>query len=239
MFFWKSTITEDQPPIDRLHKHVHQKSDFFPGQRPNEEVQLCIRTHWLQRAKIFMSFLLIGIILPGVIFYFLSGIDLPKEIQLIIYLVTIFYLLLVWIMTFIEFIKSEFTVVLATNERIVNIVEKSIFDREIAETNLDRIQEVAGHTSGFLRTSFDIGYLEIQTAGSDLPLLMRFIKSPQLTARKVLDIQKTSQKRRRSSDFGKRSTDKLQARHGEDFSKAELKKMRDDAAAARKPNGLM
>jgi hypothetical protein len=212
--------------LAKLHAQIHRKKDFFPGQRDSEEVQLCVRTHWILRLKIFVYFLLLGVSLPGGIYYFISRIDLPPKIWLYFILVIIFYFLFAWLATFIEFIKSEFTLLVATNERIADIAQASIFDQQISETNLDRIQEVSGYTHGFWKTFLNVGNLEIQTAGSDVPFVMRLVKSPQLTARKILDVQRASQQRRRGSDFGKRSEDEIQTRKGEALSEEKLKKLR-------------
>ncbi len=235
MVFWKFNIADSQARIEKLHTQVHQRTNLFPGQRPSEKVQLYIRTHWLQRAKIFLWFFLFGILLPGVIFRFLMGTNLPNKVWLIFEIIETFYFLFAWLLTFIEFMKSEFTVVVVTNERVVDIAQKSAFDRTITETNLDRIQEVAGQTHGIWLNFFDIGQVEVQTAGSDVPLLMNFVESPQLTARKILDIQRESQSRRRVSDVDKRTNDQIPKRSGENFSTEELKKMRSGSASARKP----
>ncbi|MFH0834097.1 MAG: hypothetical protein V2A63_01760 [Patescibacteria group bacterium] len=226
MFFLKPSPAKIQNQIEKLHVHTHQKKNFFPGQRESEEVQLSIRMHWLQRARIFMWFLILGVASPGIIFIFFEYVRLPENYQIVLNLVIIFYFLMAWLLTLIEFIKSEFTIVVVTNERVVDITQKSIFDWQIAETNLDRIQEVGGQTHGFWLTFFNVGQLEIQTAGSDIPLLMNFVKSPQMTARKILDVQKASQSRRRTSDFGKRESDQVQRRAGENFAEEELRQMR-------------
>jgi hypothetical protein len=221
-----NSVTHTHQKLSHLHTRIHRKKNFFPGQRESEEVQLCIRTHWIQRAGIFFWFFVLAIIAPGGIMYLLSFIDLPEAIWLIINLVLIFYLLFAWVVTFVEFIKSEFTMVVATNERIADIVQTSLFNQQISETSLDRIQEVGGFTRGMMRASLDIGRLEIQTAGSDVPLVMKYVKSPQLTARKILDIQRESQQRRRGSDFEKRGGDQAKTRQGEDISQKELARLR-------------
>ncbi|MFH0776623.1 MAG: hypothetical protein V1936_03365 [Patescibacteria group bacterium] len=234
MFLGEKSLSASDAKLAKLHTNITRRTNFFPGQRANEEVEICIRTHWLQRAKIFLWFLLLGVFLPGIIFIFFVYINLPLASQLILNLIAVFYFLFAWLVTLIEFIKSEFTVVVVTNERVVDITQTSIFDWQIAETNLDRIQEVGGQTHGFWRTLSDIGQLEIQTAGSDIPLLMNFVKSPQMTARKILDIQKASHQRRRMSDFSKRDDDLVHARKGEKFSAEELKAMRDQPRPIRK-----
>lgn len=239
MFSWKSLLSRSESQIDKLHAQIHQKTNFFPDQRASEEVQLCIRTHWLQRARIFLWFFLLGILLPGTIYYLVAKVNLSREIWLVFGLIEIFYLLFAWAVTFVEFIKSEFTIVVVTNERVVDIAQKSIFDREITETNLDRIQEVAGQTHGIWRTFFDIGQVQIQTAGSDAPLLMNFVKSPQSTARKILDVQRASQSRRRTSDFSKRANDQIKKRSDEKFSEEELIKMRGESEPTRKSDSAL
>lgn len=231
MFAGKNSISRRVKKLSKLHTKIHRKTNFFPGQRENEEVQLCIRAHWMQRAAIFLRFFLLGIVVPSGILYFLAPFNFPSSVRLILNLLLIFYLLFAWLLTFVEFIKSEMTLFVATNERIVDIAQVGLFDQQISETNLDRIQEVNGQTHGILKTFLDVGRLEIQTAGNEVPLVMRFVESPQLTARKILDIQKNSQQRRRASDFGRRKGDQFSGRKGEHLSQEELKKMRGDGAA--------
>jgi len=239
MFGRKSPEAHNHEKIAKLHAKIHRSRNFFPGQRDSEEVKLCIRTHWIQRLGIFMVFFLFAAILPGGIFYLLSLINFPEKAWLLIKLITIFYFLLAWLLIFIEFIKSDFSLVVVTNERIVDIYQTSLFNHQISETNLDRIQEIGGFTEGIWRNLLDVGRLEIQTAGRDV-LVMRFVKSPQLTARKILDVQQESQRRRRGSDFGKRESDQGRSRKGESYTQEELKQMRKtgptEPLQQRKPN---
>jgi len=212
--------------LAKLHSHISRKTNFFPGQRVNEEVKLCIRTHWLRGVTILAQFLLIGFVIPVIILFLLSFVKISGNLFDYSILALSIYLLFIWLFTFVEFLKSELTVVVVTSERVVNIVRVNLFDQQISETNLDRIQEITGSIHGFLGTFLDLGKLEIQTAGSDLPLVMNFVKSPQLTARKILDTQKMGQNRRRAGDFGRRKDDKMTARSGENLPVEKLKEMR-------------
>ena len=240
MIAGKNSISRHHKKLVKLHTKIYRKTNFFPGQREGEEVRLCIRTHWLREMQILGRFLLLAVAAPCGIFYLISLINLPSLVQLILNLFLTLYLLFAWLLTFIEFIKSEMTFLVATNERIVDITRNSLFDRQMSEANLDKIQEASGFTRGILGTLIDIGKLEILTAGSETPFVMRFVKSPQLTARKILDIQKSSQQRRRASDFGRRKDDQLRSRKGEKISQEELKKMRGNETGnnlrQRKPN---
>ena len=232
-------------PVDRhakqlasLHSNIRRKKNFFPGQRESENVELCIRTHWVREALVFGRFLLIGVIIPGGIFFAFSFIRAPDQFFDYAILILSVYLLFVWLFTFVEFLKAELTLVVVTNERIVDITQASLFDQQITETNLDRIQEVAGYTHGFMGTFLDLGKLEVQTAGSDVALIMNYVKSPQMTARKILDIQRMGQNRRRTNDMARRKDDEIVSRAGENFSAEEIKKMRgqDDSTKPERRN---
>jgi len=212
--------------LAKLHANVKRKMNFFPGQRTNEEVALCIRSHWLRAGTILFRFLFIGLAIPAGILFLLNFVEVSGKFFDYSILTLSVYLLFVWLFTFIEFLKSELTIIVVTSERVVNIVRSSLFDQQISETNLDRIQEVGGFIHGFLGTFLDIGRIEVQTAGSDAALVMNFVKSPQLTARKILDIQKMGQSRRRASDFARRKNDEISPRSGEKLSVAELHELR-------------
>ncbi len=240
MFKFIKNIVADHDSIAKLHSKIERRKDFFPGQRKNEELQLCVRQHWILEVWLFLRFFLVAVFAVIVIFYFEAIVGSSNIIDSILGLSLIFGLLFGWLMFFVGFIKIKLTVLVATNERVVDITQASLFDQQISETSLDRIQEVTGFTHGFWRAFFGIGRLEIQTAGSDTPIQMRFVKAPQFTARKILDIQKASHQRRRLTDYGQRKTDQLASREGESFSQEELKKMRgvgaSDTTRHRKPN---
>lgn len=228
------SLSHHHKSLARLHTQIHRKKNFFPGQRESEEVQLCVRTHWIRDLRILVWFLLMAMVVPTIALYLFSFVNISSDSWSNINLILTGYLLLAWLLAFVEFQKNELTALVATNERIADIVQKSLFEQQISETNLDRIQEVTGFTNGFLGTFLDVGKLEIQTAGTELPLVMRNVKSPQMTSRKILDIQRDSQKRRRTSDFGKRGSDDLSARKGENLSQAELQRLRGSSEPQRK-----
>lgn len=212
--------------LKKLHTHIHREKDFFPGQRENETVKLCVRTHWLRRAAVALNFLGLAILTPTIIVLFFSLFLESEQGWNITRLLLSIYILFVWLFIFIELMKIELTALVVTNERLVDIVQLSLFDQQISEANLNRIQEVTGHTTGMLGTFFGVGKLEIQTAGTEIPLIMPNVKHPHFTARKILDIQKSSNQRQRANDFTKRSTDPIRTRKDEELSPADILKMR-------------
>ncbi len=211
--------------IHALHTKVHRARDFFPGQRASEIVQLFIRRHWILEFKIFLRFLFFAIIMPVAIFYGISFIRLDDTIWQWLYFNYLFYLLSIWLYTFIEFLKNELSVLVISNERIVDIIQTSLFSRQVLETNLNKIQDVIGTTSGLLGTFFDVGDLEIQTASRDTGFTTQGIKSPHLTARKILDVQRQSAQRRRGSDVSTQ-TSTVGRRPNDNLSDTEIQRLR-------------
>ncbi len=52
-----------------------------------------------------------------------------------------------------------------TNERIVDIDFVNLLHKDIAETQLERVQDISYNTKGILATMFNFGDVTIQTAG--------------------------------------------------------------------------
>ena len=53
-----------------------------------------------------------------------------------------------------------------TNQRIVDMHQKSFFSREVSSLLLDRVQDVTVDTEGVLPSLLDIGDINVQTAGA-------------------------------------------------------------------------
>lgn len=219
-------IAHSKAYLDQLHSPIERELDFFPGQRDNEKVKMCVRSHWLREVKILFSFLVLAVVSPDIFLYFLKLFDTGGVNWPDIHLFLIFYLGGVWLYAFVEFIKSELTVIIVTSERVVDLTQSGLFNRQISEVSLNRIQEVTGFTAGFISNFFDVGKLEIQSSSVEIPLVMKYVKSPNLASRKILDIQRFAAFQRRTSDFGARSNDRLNPRKGENFTRNDLLKMR-------------
>jgi hypothetical protein len=222
----EKVIAHSKNHLDKLHAYIERESDFFPGQRDNEKVQMCVRSHWLREMRILLSFIVLAVIFPIVALYFLHLFDFGGINWSFIHLFLGFYLAGVWLYAFVEFIKSELTAIIVTNERIVDLTQTSLFNRQLSEISLNRIQEVTGFATGLIQNFFDVGKLEIQSSSVEIPLTMLYVKSPHLTSRKILDIQRIAAFQRRTSDFGARTSDRLNPRKGENYTKEELLRMR-------------
>ena len=75
---------------------------------------------------------------------------------------------------------------MVTNEHIIDIEQKTVFNRIVAKLELERIQDVTAETKGFMQTVFNYGDVYIQTAGERERFVFKDVPSPQFVADIIL-----------------------------------------------------
>lgn len=146
-------------------------NDFeFEGQRPGEIIDLVVRTHP-------MRFLLPGL---KALLVFLASVALYLFFGLNGYTVIFIVIFILWGITMIvqEWYEYSNDICLITNMRIISIDQKGYFKRQIAEAELEKIQEAKYLTKGFLQTMFNYGNIHLQTASSKSHLILKNIPRP-------------------------------------------------------------
>ena len=66
-----------------------------------------------------------------------------------------------------------------SNERVVGILQRGFFSRQINNFRIERIQDVQTDVHGFFPTIFDIGDVHVETAGHEHDLIMKTVGGPQ------------------------------------------------------------
>lgn len=134
----------------------------FETQAVEEEIILLLRRHWITNIPwIFLTLLMIIIPLILTIVPLLAF--LPVRFRLVViamwYLITLAFV-------FEKFLGWFFNVYIITDERILDVDFVSLTYREVSETQIEKIQDIAYKTGGFLKAIFDYGNVYIQTAGA-------------------------------------------------------------------------
>ena len=132
---------------------------------PGEKILMVLHRHWV---VIFWKFLLGGILflLPVLAMPLLIagaqsvGIDLAYMLFF-----TVIYLMMVTALIFIFWIDYYLDIWIITSERIVDIEQKGLFNREISEFTLDKVQDITVEVPDLLATTLKYGNIIIQTAG--------------------------------------------------------------------------
>ena len=80
------------------------------------------------------------------------------------------FLLICTVISFAIFFRAFYdynqSMLVITNQRVINVGQNGFWKRKITETDFEKIQDVASETSGIWRTMFKYGNLIIRTAGA-------------------------------------------------------------------------
>jgi uncharacterized membrane protein YdbT with pleckstrin-like domain len=137
--------------------------------RENETVELIIRKHWFVVAKEVVIFIIL-LIVPIIVLIFLPPLltQFNADENIINPLINFFlslYVLIPLAYLFLMWMDYYLDMWIITNERIVDIEQKGLFNREISEIPLHRVQDVTIHVNGIIETLLRFGTIKIQTAG--------------------------------------------------------------------------
>jgi uncharacterized membrane protein YdbT with pleckstrin-like domain len=170
----------------------------LPNQKEFEKTVLAIRRHWVMPLKITLLFLL-GAALP-VIFYYITQVSYPELLRgeatyAIFILVLSAYVLAIWLLYFNSLIDYYLDVWIVTNERIINIEQKGLFSRTIAELKLYRIQDAKAEVKGIIHTLLDYGTITVQTAGEEAHFVFKQCPEPYRISRQILEMVEQDRQR--------------------------------------------
>ncbi len=141
---------------------------------PGEQVVAIFRKHsffmWLAGLK----YLVLAIIPPIALQFVSSYITLGTLAQIAF----ITYLIILWVMFFIEWTNYMLDTWILTSERLVDIEQVALFTRRVSTLSLDRIQDVTFEQHGIFETFFGFGMILIQTAGEEHEFRMPMMRDP-------------------------------------------------------------
>ena len=153
----------------------------IPNRQKDENLILFLRRHPIILISRLALYILVAFI--PVAFYFYLQLTYPVIFSSdignasIILLAASFYLfILLFLLN--SFIDYYLDVWIVTDRRIINIEQRGLFNREIAEHSLERVQDVSGVQKGFFQTFFSYGDVHVQTAGEIQRFIFRQIDNP-------------------------------------------------------------
>lgn len=138
-----------------------KQKDQFDGQHPDEDVLMVFRRHPIvMRRGLIMVLVgaLIGMIPVAIWPEYKNFVYLPIG------------MLLGGIFLFRDWIGWYFSVVIVTDQRLVQITQKGLFNRTVADISLDKIMSVNYQIAGIQETLLQFGTILIQTFVGDMML---------------------------------------------------------------------
>ncbi len=152
---------------------------------PSEVTLLKLRRHPI----VFFadSFVLVFLLaLPPFVVFFMNitGAQLPNDgfIPVIVILCASIYYLYITLFLFYNFFIFFLDRWIVTSEHVIDIEQKTVFNRSVSKLELERIQDVTAETKGFMETLFNYGDVYIQTAGERERFVFKDVPSPQFVA---------------------------------------------------------
>jgi len=109
-------------------------------------------------------------------------------------LVSIYYLG-IWIFFFSQFTDYYLDINIVTNDRILDINQKGLFGRVVAELDLTRVQDVHSEIKGIIPTMLNYGTVEIQTAGGEQNFIFEQVPNPHAVRQRIIELAALDRKR--------------------------------------------
>ena len=165
---------------------------------PGEKLEFSLRRH--------------PIVFLGPIFIFLVLAGIPYGAKLVIFgtaplvlthpfldiglklFVSIYYLS-IWIFFFSQFTDYYLDINIVTNDRILDINQKGLFGRSVAELDLTRVQDVHSEIKGIIPTLLNYGTVEVQTAANEENFHFEQIPDPHRVRQRILELAALDRKR--------------------------------------------
>lgn len=157
----------------------------IPNQRNDEVVFVLTRKHYIDYLP-FAAIILALVIIPlgGLLIGLFPFIDFFRSttvlIRDVIFLAAFAYYLIIIGIFITSWVSFYFYLFVVTDERVVEIVQKGLFSREMDILDFQQIEDISSITKGALNTFFNVGDIIIQTAGTAPYFQIKRVWRPQL-----------------------------------------------------------
>lgn len=169
---------------------------LFESQLDNEKIYLILREHpILISFRLFFILFLVGLGIVGQVF--LPRL-LPFELTdtaagVTTLLFSIYYLgLLLGALLVIVFYYLSLQII--TDMRMVDVDQHGLFGRKVTEIQIENVEEVTSHATGFLATIFTFGNVLVQTSGSVAEFEFNHVAHPEQVKKLILDLYEQRRK---------------------------------------------
>lgn len=182
--------------MNKENQETLNPNEIFPGQRPEEQVQVVIRRHPIILLP-FVIYIGLMIVFPQLFYMFVAPDMMPFLMQSpykdVFFLLTTIYYGFVWIGSFIAWSDYYLDIWIVTDQRIIDVEQKGFFHRVVSEVDLKRVQDISSSVTGFIPTFFGFGDIMIQTAAEMNKFTMESIPHPVTVRREITELTRKAQ----------------------------------------------
>lgn len=164
---------------------------YFESQQPDEEVIFLVRRHLIALMPVFaISFFLY---LIGFMAIFIFPRVMPMLVEGFAYNVYVLVVSLLFLFNtvflFSNWVLHYLHIALLTTEHFVEIDQYGLFGRRISALTLDKIQDVSNDQKGLVHTLFNLGLVQIQTAGEAPNFVLQYVPDPYKICQTIMETE--------------------------------------------------
>lgn len=133
----------------------------------NETIILVVHKHWFVLARVVILFVVL-LLIPPVVLTFLPYASAqfdPAFVEPVTNFLLSLYIMVLLVFLFLFWMEYYLNMWIITTLRIIDVDQRGLFSREIAEIPLTRVQDVTIDVQGIFETFLKFGTIRIQTAG--------------------------------------------------------------------------
>lgn len=155
----------------------------------SERIVLEIKRHPIGLWGFYIFGAISTFIILGILFFVTSqndsfNVEIPQSVYAVSFsLLIAIFVAFTWIGIFV-YKENELIV---TNENIIQILQFGLFNKQVSQLNLAKIQDVSVDQVGIIQTYFNYGTLEIETAGEAANFKFKYTPNPNTAAKIIIE----------------------------------------------------
>ncbi len=160
-------------------------------QHPGEKMEFSLRRHPIVFLGPTCAFLVMAALPFGARAVFLQGgpMTFSNALQeIVLKLAVATYYLSIWVFFFSQFTDYYLDIDIVTSDRVIDIAQKGLFGRSIAELDLTRVQDVHSEIKGIVPTLLDYGTVTVQTAATEENFVFEQVPHPHKIRQRIIEM---------------------------------------------------
>lgn len=144
-----------------------------------ERVTLVLRRHWVHLYPRLALLILAGVVPPVGLWFAANAVGEPSGAVEVVLLAVMALWAIYWlVMTYLLWYRYENDVWIVTDQRLVDSLKRHWFHHQMSSVDLVDIEDVSVERNGVLRTAFNYGDLQVQTAAQRANFVLSAIPRP-------------------------------------------------------------
>jgi hypothetical protein len=164
---------------------------YLPHKEPDEKIIFFLHRHSYVIWRYLVLYFFVATLPPLILWIGRAQLVnfMQEEVAAsLIKLLFISFYLFWWLMLYHSWLDYFLDIWIVTNHRVLNIEQRGLFNRAVAEHKLFRIQDVMSEQKGIIPTFLDYGEIHIQTASSEKIVVFKQVPKPHHVARQIIKL---------------------------------------------------